>query len=209
MATGAHARKTPARVAFAAELRRFRETRRLSVDQLGTMLRVSGNYIYTMERGIHDPSATVRAAFASLADSADLLAAGVAIDLPLRSIPVVSWAQAGNATLFEEQPEAWEHSRLCRCPDLQARIVELDGDSMEPHYHAGDLVVVMPNHLPKSPCLVVAKMADGGYVFKKFSENRRKPNWFKLSSYNRAYPPRELNWGDVEWVYPVYSLLRD
>lgn len=197
-------------VAFAAEfgmgLRHFRATRRMSVDELGMLLGVSGNYIYMMERGKLAPAQTVQERFTVLCTTSDIYAVGAIPGVRERDIAIISWAQAGRATSYEQMAPDWDDATRCACPDQEAFGIRLVGDSMEPVYHEGEVVVVMPNCVAKSGCLVVARFSAGdGVVFKQFTTSKSRPHRFKLSSFNRQYHACEFTWDQVHWVYPVFS----
>lgn len=203
---------TAARAEFAGQLRRFRLARQLTQEQLAGLLVVSESFVYMMERGIHPPSEQVRQRFEALQAATDIYAVSQFVGehlLPVRQLPIISWAQAGPPrTVFDELPSDWQNTIPCRCPDQQAYVLQLAGDSMETKYHEGDLAVVMPNHQPKHGCLVVASFAGQcGYVFKKFTTCKSRPFRFKLSSYNRAYPACEYIDSDFDWVFPVYCVV--
>jgi phage repressor protein C with HTH and peptisase S24 domain len=124
---------------------------------------------------------------------------------PIRWIPVVSWAQAGAGTAFEELPVDWQRRIPSDCPDELSLAVTIQGDSMEPKYVPGDTVVVMPSHRPRNGSLVVAKLKDEGVVFKVFSSESGR---IQLNSYNTVYPPLNLADSDLQWVYPAYQVIR-
>ena len=191
---------------FGARLKQFREARRLSVDELAALLQISGNYVYTMERGLHAAALSVQERFEELSASADLFAVSRCTGtVRERLIPVVSWAQAGQATVYEELPSDWQDLIPSCCPDQQAYGIRLVGDSMEPKYHQGDVIVAMPNCTPKHDCLVLAKLAAcEGVLFKRFTTCKTRPHGFKLVSFNRRYRPVPLTWDKVQWVYPIY-----
>lgn len=68
---------------------------------------------------------------------------------------------------------------------------EVQGDSMEPHLHSGDIVFVERNVRPLSGQIAVVHIIDGklneGYLIKKFYEEH---NGIKLVSCNPDYPPK-------------------
>ena len=196
---------TPAAAEFGALLKRFRQSRHLSVDELGMLLGITGNYVYMMERGVHAPAASVEERFRALSAAADIYSVSACAGAREREVPVISWAQAGRATCFEELPLDWQDTTRSTCPDLQAFGIRLRGDSMEPQYHEGETIIAMPNCPPKHGCLVLAKLvANDGVTFKRFGVRTARPHHFRLTAFNRKYPPCELTWDQVHWVYPAY-----
>jgi len=125
-----------------------------------------------------------------------------------RGVPIISWARAGAASSYEEMPFDWQDVIPSDCPDDNAFGLILVGDSMEPKYSPGDVVVLMPLRQPRSNQLVGAKIRDQGVVFKILTV-LTDPRRFRLSSYNSAvYPPVELRESDFEWIYPAYEVRR-
>ncbi len=121
-------------------------------------------------------------------------------------IPVISWAKAGIATSYEEIPQDWQTTLHSDCPDARAFGLVLEGDSMEPKFSQGDLVVVMPQMRPRPNGLVVANLAERGVVFKVFTP--QAGHSVRLSSYNPAYPPIEVVPQNLAWIYPAYEVRR-
>jgi repressor LexA len=125
-----------------------------------------------------------------------------------RGVPIISWARAGAASSYEEMPFDWQDVIPSDCPDDNAFGLILVGDSMEPKYSPGDVVVLMPLRQPRSNQLVGAKIREQGVVFKILTV-LTAPRRFRLSSYNSAvYPPVEHLESDFEWIYPAYEVRR-
>lgn len=86
---------------------------------------------------------------------------------PPRRIPVVSYAQAGEGGNFDDlanQIEEWVTTDS-RDPNVFAVIIE--GQSMEPAFFPGDIVVVAPNSEPRTNDIVLAREAETGKVWLK------------------------------------------
>lgn len=125
-----------------------------------------------------------------------------------QGVPVISWARAGTATSYEAMPFDWQELIPSDCPDEEAFGLILDGDSMEPKYFAGDVVILMPQRQPRSNQLVAAKIRDQGVVFKMLNI-LTAPRRFRLSSYNSEFHrPLELRESAFEWIYPAYEVRR-
>jgi SOS-response transcriptional repressor LexA len=125
----------------------------------------------------------------------------------MKSVPVISWAHAGASAAYEPLPLTWQPRIPATCPDPEAFGLTIEGDSMEPRFSAGDIVVVTPRQEPRNGDLVIAKLKDDGVVFKiyQFSATQSR---ITLSSYNPAYPAQEYTPTDFHWIYPIHTLVR-
>ncbi len=192
----------------------FRQVRNLlglGQQSMADRLGITRPYLSEIENERRRPSETLIQKLASLKEGFD---AGrnhnVQSKLPSagRGVPIISWARAGAASSYEEMPFDSREVIPSDCPDDKAFGLILEGDSMEPKYSPGDVVVLMPLRQPHSNQLVGAKIRDQGAVFKILTvlpASRR----FRLSSYNSAvYPPVELRESDFEWIYPAYEVRR-
>ena len=125
--------------------------------------------------------------------------------VPLRRIPSVSWAQAGDAVDFEELPTSWQKLVPTDVSDPKAFAITIAGDSMEPRYHANDVATVVPSQTLRQNDLVIARIKDQGVVFKICN---RVGNTYRFSSYNPAYAPFEVPIEKMVWIYPVKQVLK-
>ncbi len=124
----------------------------------------------------------------------------------VKMIPLLSWAQAGIATSFDEIPEDWQEMIPAAVSDNQAFAIQLRGDSMEPRYQDGDVAIVLPNSPPRNGDLVIAKIKEEGFAFKILTLTGGDPAHIKLTSYNPAFPPMEFPREKFHWIYPVHSV---
>ena len=124
--------------------------------------------------------------------------------IPLRLVPLVSWAQAGQAVDYEELPVSWQKRVHTSVTDPKAFAVRIAGDSMEPRYHEGDVAFLEPSRPARQHDTVIARLKDEGVVFKIYS---RTGDAIRFSSYNPAYLPFEVTADEVAWVFPVHSVL--
>jgi len=122
--------------------------------------------------------------------------------------PIISWASAGAAHAFEDQGEMETVPTNCRDANCYALFVE--GDSMEPEYHKGDVLIIAPNAEPKNGDLVVARLLDGSAYFKKYTRiGAPGRETIRLSSFNeRFYPPIDVPINEVEKIHPIHSVVR-
>lgn len=127
---------------------------------------------------------------------------------PIRRVPILSWAQAGELRAYEELPSSWHEMTFTDCQDENCFAVEIEGDSMEPKFSAGELAIVMPNVSPRNGCLVVCRLRNDGVYFKLFHHGIDGKT-VRLTSYNPAYPVMQLGLEEFQWVYPVHSITRN
>lgn len=79
-----------------------------------------------------------------------------------RRIPVVSWVHAGSADFADEYVDDDE------CIVQEAFGLRVEGDSMEPLFHDGDLIIIDPTAEPRPGDYVIARLIDEGQTtFKK------------------------------------------
>lgn len=113
-------------------------------------------------------------------------------------VPVINKVAAGYPQHFTDldYPVAVADEYI-RCPDIHdpdAFAARVAGDSMEPEYHEGDIVIFAPNSSAQSgdDCFVRFE-ADGGTTFKRVYQDDDKT--LRLQPLNNKYPaeiyPRE------------------
>ncbi|MEM1059342.1 MAG: LexA family transcriptional regulator [Verrucomicrobiota bacterium] len=125
----------------------------------------------------------------------------------LRHIPILSWAQAGEAQNFEQMPEDYEGVVASDVSDESAVAVRLQGDSMEPRFEQGDIAIILPSIAPTNGEVVVANLEDEGVLCKLMHVQHDK-NLITLTSYNQAYPPMQYKREDFLWMYPVAQIIK-
>jgi phage repressor protein C with HTH and peptisase S24 domain len=87
--------------------------------------------------------------------------------LPFQSAPLISWASAGDAHAYEDQ--GYNVPRIpTTCRDPHAYCLEIEGDSMEPKYSRGDIVVVAPSREARNGELVIARTKTDETYFKVY-----------------------------------------
>jgi phage repressor protein C with HTH and peptisase S24 domain len=193
---------------FSQRVRRYREKEDISQEELAKRLGISRNYVSMIEGG-REPSDQVVSHF-NLLETSPLVR-----DTPgeyragkTRKVQVLSWARAGHLGSYEELPEDWRDSITTDCPDPKSFALKIEGDSMEPFYKEGDVVVVMPSFKPYPDSLVVAKLKNGDVSFKIMSLLDASGEHLRLSSHNPSYGPRDVSVDDLEWIFPVYGFTR-
>lgn len=117
-------------------------------------------------------------------------------------IPVVGWAHAGEAGSYEEIPKAWQEKIPTESPDPHAFAVELEGDSMEPKFSEGDVLIVQPSEQPYSGCFVVARFINDGIIFRRMEMSGDQ---IVLQPLNERWPMSTHSPDEFAWIYPVWG----
>ena len=184
------------------DLIQLRYVMQCSQKDFARKLGISRSYLSKLEKGQHEVSSKVASRYKLLSqnNSAQQASSGA------RSIPIRSMAEAGAGIDYDELPLSWQETVATDCPDEQAFAVEINGDSMEPKFYKGDIVVLMPSQKPCNGTLVVARLANEGVVFKVFSS---RGNEITLTSYNQIHRPIVVDEASVYWVFPVWQVIRN
>ena len=196
---------------FGASVRRWRDERGVSQEQLARRLEITRSYLSQIENG-EPASAKLQARFRRITETPEPAAGPAhrdALDnaeiVPMRFVPLVSWAQAGRSVEYDELPTSWQKKVPTDLSDPRAFAVTVAGDSMEPRYQAGDVAFLEPSRLLRQHDLVIARLRDGDVTFKLY---HRTGDTVHFSSYNPAYLPFEVPVMDIVWAYPVHSVLK-
>lgn len=202
---------------FGNSVKRWRREHGISQEILADGLGITRSYLSQVENG-ESASAKLQVRFRRIVERPESVTkpsgtgvsrveSGVPADaevVPLRLIPLVSWAQAGHAVDYDELPVSWQKRVHTSVTDPKAFAVSIAGDSMEPRYHDGDVAFLEPSRTVRQHDTVIARLKDEGVVFKIYS---RTGDTVRFSSYNPAYPPFEVGAGEVAWAFPVHSVL--
>jgi phage repressor protein C with HTH and peptisase S24 domain len=144
-----------------------------------------------------------------------LTATGVSIDdfvalitdagRTVRAVPLIGFAQAGAGGYFDDAGfpagKGWDEVAFPAVNDEHAYALEISGDSMEPVYRDGDIIVVSPSAPIRRGDRVVAKTRDGEVMVKELK--RRTGKSVELQSLNADHPDRVLPAPDVLWIARV------
>lgn len=120
------------------------------------------------------------------------------------SIPVIGYAQAGNDGYFDDAGypigEGWDEVSLPTFSAAGERTyaLEISGDSMQPLYRDGDIIVVSPDSDLRRGDRVVAKTLSGEVMAKELI--RRTNNKIELRSLNPAHTDRIFKPQDIAWI---------
>jgi phage repressor protein C with HTH and peptisase S24 domain len=118
-----------------------------------------------------------------------------------RAIPIVGMARAGADGFFDEGGFPIGAEETVRFPDLgedRVYALEIAGDSMEPVFRAGDIVIVQPSAAVRRGDRVVVRTRAGEVMAKILG--RRNDQTVELLSLNPDHPARSLPAVDVDWI---------
>ena len=121
---------------------------------------------------------------------------------PQRTVPLLGLAQAGSGGFFDSAGfpagQGWDEISLPTPDENGIYALEVQGDSMEPLYRAGDRLVVSPTEQVRRGDRVVVKTREGEIMAKIL--HRQTAKQIELHSVNPAYPPRTFELSEIEWM---------
>jgi len=118
-----------------------------------------------------------------------------------RAIPIVGLAKAGADGFFDDEGFPIGAAETVRFPGLgddRVYALEITGDSMEPVYREGDVVIVQPGAAVRRGDRVVVRTKAGEVTAKTLG--RRNEQRVELLSLNPAYPARQIAVDEIDWV---------
>jgi repressor LexA len=123
-----------------------------------------------------------------------------------RSARVINSVAAGYPAHFTDLDyPAGAGEEVVHCPGLndeQAFAARVVGDSMEPMYHEGDLVVFSPNTKPRPGDDCFVRFADdAGTTFKRFYQDT--PDEIRLQPLNNAHPAQTHSKNSITGLWPA------
>ena len=126
--------------------------------------------------------------------------------IPVRSVPLLSIAHAGELASYEELPKDWQEVVPAPFLDPKAFALTIEGDCMLNDYRPGDIIVVSPSQEPRNAQPAVIRLKSGDVVFRIYTAiNRRKA---QLSCLNTVYPAITVEEDELQWIYPVQFMVR-
>jgi phage repressor protein C with HTH and peptisase S24 domain len=125
-----------------------------------------------------------------------------------RSIPLVGYAKAGAKGYFDDAGyptgQGWDRVALPEVDDAHAYALRISGDSMEPAYRGGDIIVVSPASRPRRGDRVVVKTKTGEVMAKELGgQGGGKIVLRSLNAQHkdRSFAPRDIAWmARIVWV---------
>jgi phage repressor protein C with HTH and peptisase S24 domain len=119
-----------------------------------------------------------------------------------RAVPLIGLTQAGAGGYFDDAGfpagHGWDEVAFPAVDDEHAYALEISGDSMQPAYRDGDVILVSPAAPIRRGDRVVVKTREGEVTAKEL--RRRTTRTIELRSLNPDHPERQLAAGDVLWM---------
>jgi phage repressor protein C with HTH and peptisase S24 domain len=119
-----------------------------------------------------------------------------------RAVPVVGLAQAGVGGFFDDGGfpigHGWDEIPFPAQEPDAVYALQVTGDSMQPLYRDGDVIIVCPGASLRKGDRVVVKTLDGEVMAKMLG--RRTSKLVELKSLNPAHEDRQFAPGEIEWI---------
>jgi phage repressor protein C with HTH and peptisase S24 domain len=144
-------------------------------------------------------------AFTALVSGARALASNGLARSVSRRIPLIGFTQAGSDGYFDDGGYpvggGWDEVALPEVGDPNAYALEISGDSMEPVYRDGDMVIVSPSAPIRRGDRVVLRTLRGEVMTKQLS--RRSARRIELRSLNPEHPNYSFDLTEVSWMHRI------
>jgi phage repressor protein C with HTH and peptisase S24 domain len=122
-----------------------------------------------------------------------------------RRVPLIGLAQAGGEGFFDDGGYpvggSWDEVSLPEIADPNAYALEISGDSMEPVFRDGDIVVVSPAAPIRRGDRVVLRTRRGEVMAKQLA--RRSARRVELRSLNPEHPDYSFDLAEVHWIHRI------
>ena len=119
-----------------------------------------------------------------------------------RGVPLLGFAEAGAGGYFDDggfpAGEGWDEIAFPAVSDDHAFALEVSGQSMEPAYRDGDVIIVSPAAPIRRGDRVVVKTRSGEVMAKELKRNTSKS--IELKSLNAQHADRTIATSDVLWI---------
>lgn len=119
-----------------------------------------------------------------------------------QKVPLIGMAQAGTEGYFDDAGYpvggGWDEILFPDANDPHAYALEISGNSMEPLYRDGDVVIVSPTTSPRRGDRVVVKTRDGEVMAKLL--RRRTAQKIELVSFNAEHEDRVIPLENIDWI---------
>jgi phage repressor protein C with HTH and peptisase S24 domain len=124
---------------------------------------------------------------------------------PAKAVPLIGFAEAGAGGYFDDGGfpvgKCWDEIPFPAVNDEHAYALEISGNSMEPAYRDGTIIMISPAASIRRGDRVVVKTRDGEVMVKELK--RRTAKTVELRSVNAAHGDRSLPVREVEWIARV------
>lgn len=143
--------------------------------------------------------------FTSLVSGARALASAASRSGVVRRVPLIGLAQAGGEGYFDDGGYpvggGWDEVTLPEIADPNAYALEISGESMEPVFRDGDLVIVSPSAPIRRGDRVVVRTTGGEVMAKQLA--RRSARRVELKSLNPEHPDYSFDLTEVTWIHRI------
>ena len=120
----------------------------------------------------------------------------------VQQVPLIGLAEAGAGGFFDDGGfpvgKGWDEIAFPAVNDEHAYALEISGESMQPAYRDGTVIIVSPSAPIRRGDRVVVKTKDGEVMAKELK--RRTGKAIELRSLNPAHAERTLSTNDVLWI---------
>ena len=120
----------------------------------------------------------------------------------VKPVPLLGFAEAGSGGYFDDggipAGAGWDEIAFPAVNDEHAYALEISGQSMEPAYRDGDVIVVSPSAPIRRGDRVVVRTRNGEVMAKELKRKTAKS--IELKSLNVEHPDRTLAMSDVLWI---------
>ncbi|MFH5925980.1 S24 family peptidase [Roseomonas xinghualingensis] len=124
---------------------------------------------------------------------------------PSRRIPLIGLAQAGSSGYFDDGGYpvggSWDEISLPEVGDPNAYALEISGDSMEPVFRDGDVIIVSPSAPVRRGDRVVVRTRGGEVMAKELL--RQSAKRVELASLNPAHPNYSFELEELTWMHRI------
>ena len=122
-----------------------------------------------------------------------------------KSVPLLGLAQAGSGGYFDDAGfpagKGWDEIAFPAVSDDHAYALEVSGDSMQPAYRDGDVILVSPAAPVRRGDRVVVRTKKGEVMVKELK--RQSAKQVELKSLNPEHPERSIATTDLLWMARV------
>ncbi|MGA8651773.1 MAG: helix-turn-helix transcriptional regulator [Xanthobacteraceae bacterium] len=119
-----------------------------------------------------------------------------------KTLPLLGFAQAGSGGYFDDAGfplgEGWEQIAFPEVADEHAYALQISGQSMQPAYRDGDVILVSPSAPIRRGDRVVVKTRAGEVMAKELK--RRTAQSIELRSLNAEHEDRTIAAEDMLWI---------
>ncbi len=144
-------------------------------------------------------------AFTALVTGARALSSGSVSRNAPRRVPLIGLAQAGGDGFFDDGGYpvggGWDEVSLPEIGDANAYALEISGDSMEPVFRDGDLVIVSPAAPIRRGDRVVVRTLAGEVMAKQLA--RRSARRVEVKSLNPEHPDYNFDLTEIAWIHRI------